>query len=423
MKKRNFIYVFVFIILLGSCQKEENATKKPLGKLKVNIGLFISVSEVNSKLKSTLDAEDFKVTIFKTGGEKVLVFERASEMPSEIELEVGNYYVTAHSDNNLPAAFENPYYYGESEIFTILTNATQSVSINCELANTMVSVIYSEGVKTNFQDFSTVVSSSAGSLTFSKAEVRPGYFQPLPLTITATLIWKKPDGTSATKTLTGSIPSPQPRKHYEIHVDATGTTGSAIINIALDESIGSVEIIQITENTNPSTGGPGSGDLLITEIMYDPTSLTDAEGEWFEIYNTTSQAIDLYHLVIKKNELEDHIIDEHYMLASHGYGVLARTNNAVSGNKYVYGTAISLNNAGAILSIRNYGTDGTNGSLIFSVDYGGQGFPSATGASICLDPDKLNLTGASAGNSWCASTTAYNTGDLGTPGEINNNCP
>jgi len=423
MKKLYSIYAFVFIVLLGSCQKEESATKKPLGKLKVNIGLFISVSEVNSKLKCTLDAEDFKVTIFKAEGEEVLVFERASEMPSEIELEVGDYYVTAHSDNNLPAAFENPYYYGESEIFTIQTNATQSVSINCELANTMVSVIYSENVKANFVDFNTVVSSSAGSLKFSKEEIRAGFFQPLPLTITATLTWEKTGGLLETKILTGSIPSPLPRKHYEIHVDVTGTSGSAIFRIVLDESISSVEIIQITENNNPTSGEPGNGDLLITEIMYDPASLADAEGEWFEMYNNTSQTIDLYHLVIKKNELESHIIDAHYMLVSHGYCVLARTNNAISGNKYVYGTDITLNNTGAVLSIWNYGTDGTNGSSIFSVDYGGQDFPGATGASICLDPEKLSLSGANIGSSWCVATTAYNTGDLGTPGEINNNCP
>ena len=61
-------------------------------------------------------------------------------MPEEIELEQGQYYVTAHSNNDLPAAFENPYYYGESVLFTIIPGGQQSVTVNCELANTMITI-------------------------------------------------------------------------------------------------------------------------------------------------------------------------------------------------------------------------------------------------------------------------------------------
>jgi|WetSurSiteA1Bulk_404760.scaffolds.fasta_scaffold00598_2 hypothetical protein len=424
MKNTLLFSAIVFMLFSGSCQKEESGAGDPKGMLKVNIGLFISVNEVQSSLKSTLAAEDFKVVIYKAGGQVVLSFDKASDMPAEIELETGSYYVTASSDNNLPAAFANPYYFGTSEVFSITAGSTQTISVNCELANTMVSIVYSENVKSSFTDFSTTVSSSSGSLVFAKEETRAGYFQPLnPLSISATLTWEKADKSLANKTLTGTIPAPQPKKHYEIHVDAAGVAGSAFFQISLNEVPDPVEIIHITENpVIPVPGTVGSGDLLITEIMYDPAALSDAEGEWIELYNNTDQTIDLQHLVIKKNDTELHVINGQIMLAQHGYMVLARSENAVPGSKYLYGTDITLNNTGALLSLCNYGTDGTNGSVICSLDYGSEGFPNATGASLCLDPQKLNLSDAMLGNSWCKSATAFASGDLGTPGSVNDNC-
>jgi len=414
----------MLLISFISCQKEENKTIKVKGSLTINIGLFISVNEIENNLKTTLGTEDFKVVIYNTSGDEVLVFEKVSEMPEEIELEPGQYYVTVQSDNNMPAAFDNPYYFGESEIFSINPGGQQTVSVNCELANTMITIIYSDNIKSNYSNYTTTVSSSAGSLIFTKDENRAGYFQPLPLNISALLTWQNGNGSYESITLTGNIPGPQPKKHYEIHVNASSSVGSALIQVNLDETTGPVEIVEITNNDEtPAKGAFDIGDVLITEIMYNPTALSDAEGEWFEIYNNTSFPVDLQHLVIRKNDTENHIINSQIILAAHEYLVLARTNEATTGNKYIYGTAISLNNTGAILSLYNYGTDGTDGSLICSVNYGAEGFTDASGASLCLSPEFLNITDAILGDSWCVSTTTYNTDDLGTPGFINDNCP
>lgn len=423
MKKKILTIVYVFLLLAGACQKEDQVADKPTGILQVNIGLFISVNEVSSQLKSTLATEDFKVVIFNAAGEVVREFAKASEMPVAIELEVGDYYVTAHSDNDLPAAFENPYYFGRSVSFTITAGASQTVTVNCELANVMVTVIYSENVKASFTDFSCTVSSSAGSLTFTRDEIRAGYFQTSALSIAATLTRAGPAGSPEVKILTGSIPAPQPKKHYEIHVDAAAASGTFLFDIRLDEIPLPVEIVDISGNNDvPAAGNLGSGDLLISEIMYDPTALTDAEGEWFEVYNNTSRSVDLNNLVIRKNDTESHIIKGSFILAAHGYGVLARNENAVPGTKYLYNSSITLNNTGCMLTICNYGTNGNDGSVICSVNYSNDGFPKASGASICLDPGKMTLAAVVTGNSWCISRSVFTTGDLGTPGSVNDQC-
>jgi hypothetical protein len=423
MKNKILTIVPVFLFFAGACQKEDPLADKPTGILQVNIGLFISVNEVSSQLKSTLATEDFKVVIFNVAGEEVREFAKASEMPATIELEVGEYYVTAHSDNNLPAAFENPYYYGRSEPFTITAGASQTITVNCELANVMVTVIYSEKVKSSFSDFSCTVSSSAGSLTFTREETRAGYFQVSALNIAATLTRTGPGGSPEIKILTGSIPAPLPKKHYEIHVDAAATPGIVLLDIRLDEVPVPVEIVDITGNNDvPVTGNLNAGDLLISEIMYDPTALTDADGEWFELYNNTSHTVDLNNLVIKKNDTESHIIKGPFILAAHGYCVLARTENAVPGTKYLYNSSITLNNTGCLLAVCNYGTNGTDGSVICAVNYGNDGFPKASGATICLDPEIMTLASVVTGNSWCISKSIFTTGDLGTPGSVNDPC-
>jgi len=422
MIKRCFIFLMMIMFPFLSCHKEEFKGDKPSGKLKIEIGLYVSVSEVNENLKSTMGTEDFRVIIYNAADEQVLVFEKAADMPEEIQLETGDYYVTAFSDNDLPAAFENPYYYGKSEIFTIAPNNPQTVVVNCELGNTIVSVIYSNNVKNYYSDFTTTVSSASGSLTYGKDETRSGYFRPLPLTIHVNLTWQGPDGILKSKTLTGSIPDPKPKRKYEIHVNASEGGGSSTLMINLDESSGPVEIVDITDSEQDPEGVLKSGDLLITEIMYDPTALADAAGEWFEIYNTTDQTLDLQNLVIEKNETDRHLINESITLSPKSYLVLSRTENAVAGNYYVYGTGISLNNTGAILSVSNYGTDGTDGTTICSVDYGAQDFPSATGASICLNPLFLTPQGEVTGSSWCVSKSVYGTGDMGTPGITNDIC-
>jgi hypothetical protein len=309
-------------------------------------------------------------------------------------------------------------------MFTISPGAQQSVTVNCELANTMITIVYSDQVKNNYFDYNTTISTSAGSLTFSKDETRAGYFQPLPISIKAILTAQKGDGTFENKTLTGSIPDPQPRRNYEIHIDAALTEGSAAIQVIQDDTVDPVEIVYLSDGEDSSsTGLLGSGDLLITEIMYDPSTIADSQGEWFEIYNNTNFPVDLHQVVIRKNNTEQHIINRELMLEAHGYIALARTENAVSQVQYVYNSAISLNNAGAVLSLYNYGTDGTNGSLICSVNYAATEFPSAIGASICLSEDLLNLENSMLGNSWCVSSTLYNSGDMGTPGLPNGVCP
>jgi hypothetical protein len=207
-------------------------------------------------------------------------------------------------------------------------------------------------------------------------------------------------------------------------VDATVDRGTTSFQVVKDSSEVVTEVVEISDNSHGNDhGGIGYGDLLITEIMNDPAILSDTEGEWFELYNNALQAINLQNLILDRDNTYRHTITDSIVLQPGEYHVVERTATATgAANAYVYGSDISLTNTGAVLSIFNEGTETEPGSLIFSVDYGAAGFPAATGASISLNPTMLNATDAILGSSWCISTSAYITGDLGTPGMVNDPC-
>ena len=424
MRTISFFAVCLMTIMFISCRKDDVKIAETTGSLHIDVGLFIDVNEVNSRLKSAQQTEDFKVILYNEDGTVSMTFEQASLMPDTIQLEIGNYYVEAHSDNNLPAEFENPYYYGVSDNFTISSNTQQSILVNCQLANTIITVVYSDNVISSFTDYTTTVSSALDSLVFLKDETRMGYFRTMPLNIKVALTYLEPDGTEVTKSLSGSIPDPLANRHYEIFVDASIDEGMASFQILLDETAAPVEIIEVTEVPDFQQDGLiGYGELLITEIMYDPSSLTDTEGEWFEIYNHSDQAINLQNLILGRDDTNRHTITDSIELVPGEYFVFQRTGIATGAvNSYVYGSDISLTNTGAVLAIFNEGTESDPGELIFSVNYGGVNFPGGSGASISLDPDLMNAAAAVLGTSWCTSVSVYGTGDQGTPGVANDAC-
>lgn len=159
---------------------------------------------------------------------------------------------------------------------------------------------------------------------------------------------------------------------------------------------------------------PASADLIINEIMYDPSIVSDTSGEWFEVFNSGA-ALDLQGYFIDDGGASK-IITAPLAIGSGGYLVFGR-NNDLSSNGGVpvdYTVSFSLGNSGDTLSILD-----PKGVPINSVTYGpGTGFPSDTGASICFTGIGDNHDGAN----WISARDigiTYGVGNYGTPGAPN----
>ena len=165
-----------------------------------------------------------------------------------------------------------------------------------------------------------------------------------------------------------------------------------------------------------------AGDLVITEIMVNPDAVGDGAGEWFEVYNNTSDLVDLDGLEIfdtsESSPGDEVTVSGRVPVASGGYAVMGRHSSRNGGVTldYAYGTDHTFH-AYDELFLANSG--GTLDSVVWD---NGLTFPDPTGASISLDSTALNTTDNDDGSKWCAATSSFGDGDLGTPGADNDTC-
>ena len=125
-------------------------------------------------------------------------------------LPVGKYIVAVSSNHTGKADWETPLYQGEEEV-EVKQGEITSAQVVCKIANTKVSVLYSEDMKNYFSHYGTTVSNTSGSLTFTRDEYRSGYFTPEELTVSLKLVNK--DGTEFV--IRKVYPDIKPQYHYK----------------------------------------------------------------------------------------------------------------------------------------------------------------------------------------------------------------
>ena len=153
--------------------------------------------------------------------------------------------------------------------------------------------------------------------------------------------------------------------------------------------------------------------IVITEIMPNPSSVSDSYGEWFEIHNATDETIDIQGWTIKDLDNDEHVItsDAMSVLVNPGQFFVLIDNADPSTNggviaDYEYGGMYIGNSADEIIL-----TDET-GAIVDEVQYTNS-WPFASGVSMEIhDVDANNFL---EGN-WFEATLAYGDGDYGTPG-------
>ena len=162
-----------------------------------------------------------------------------------------------------------------------------------------------------------------------------------------------------------------------------------------------------------------TGDVIITEVMNNPSSVDDADGEWFELYNTTANDINLLGLEIYDLQLQ-HTISESVMIPSNGYVVLGRnadmTTNGGVALDYEF-SSILINNTTETLGIMN-----ATQTLDEVAWVNGDLMPNTAGSSLTLSSDYLNDVDNDNNGFWCESITEMSNGEYGTPGSANENC-
>ena len=160
---------------------------------------------------------------------------------------------------------------------------------------------------------------------------------------------------------------------------------------------------------------PTIGDLLITEVMYDPANgLQDAHAEWIELQSQTSEPLtlddcfisDIAHVTEKRAQADLSGIE----LPGYGVILVVRSSNAAQngGLRADSVVTVGLGNGGDTVVI------GCADVLLDEVAFdAGAVFPVANGRSIQRSNGR-----------WCPGSTVYHepSRQLGTPGEPNPLC-
>jgi hypothetical protein len=190
-------------------------------------------------------------------------------------------------------------------------------------------------------------------------------------------------------------------------------------------------ILTLTASLIPVVAAPPAraatpGDIVITEVMQNPSAASDADAEWFEVYNPTSADINLVNWIVSDGGTETFTIDGNVVVSAGGYAVIGNNDDpATNGGATVNFTydrlVFSLGDESNELILSGPASDGSVEMDHIAWD-DGSGFPDPTGASTSLDPDFTNVVDNDDGANWCVATSPFGDGDLGTPRAANDEC-
>ncbi len=170
------------------------------------------------------------------------------------------------------------------------------------------------------------------------------------------------------------------------------------------------------------------GTLLITEFLVKPKSVNESLGEWIELYNPTTNTVDLNGWTLKDNGTNNHKITvpggllvppKTFVLL--GINGDAKLNGGIKPN-YVYNNFTLSNLGDSVILV-------WNGKVIDEVNYTSKilvadGFAINDGQSVALDAASFDAKANDSAINWCTGKKLWlgSAGDFGTPGAANPPC-
>ena len=169
--------------------------------------------------------------------------------------------------------------------------------------------------------------------------------------------------------------------------------------------------------TRRAVVAPQLGDLVITELMPDPSAVADAEGEWFEVLVTADVDLNGLELGTDPTSPDDTLpVNGDCIAVTAGTRVVFARNADSAGNGGIDPVlapfSFGLANGGGTLFV------GYVGEVLDQITWTG----ASAGTAISLDPDAEDPVSNDDQGNFCDATMPYGAGDLGTPGAMGGQC-
>ncbi len=179
---------------------------------------------------------------------------------------------------------------------------------------------------------------------------------------------------------------------------------------------------------DPDNACQEEGRVLINEIMYDPSAVSDSVGEWIELVNLGPGVVDIVGWTI--------------LDASNAFAIIGEGQSSVQllpGQFYLLGKSDQPSINGGVPNVRtifSFGLSNASDEVILQDANGldvdrvlyneGGGWPACVGASLArigtdlTDADGDGIPdGSNDPANWACATATYGDGDKGTPGAAN----
>ncbi len=180
------------------------------------------------------DVADFSLRLEKIDGSYSKEWTSLAEFENEKGFPAGAYTLTAYFGSIEDEGFEKPHFMG-SEQLTVLEDREASVDIEAVLANTLVSVEYTDAFKNYFSTWSAEVHSAGHAYNAVPAEeTRPVFVAPGTVDIAVDFT----DKSNRNAKVQAASFEALARHHYHVTVDVNnGNVGTAQIVISFDETV------------------------------------------------------------------------------------------------------------------------------------------------------------------------------------------
>lgn len=197
-------------------------------------------------------AADFSIQLDKTDDSFSKEWTTLADFNSEKGFKSGTYTITATYGDIEEEGFEKPCFMGSSQV-TVLDGTETETSITATLANSMISVGYTDAFINYFTDYGVTVHSAGHSyLKFEKTETRPVFLAPGNVDVSVS--FTMPNGKEAT--LQPAEFMAEKRHHYKLTFDVNhGAVGYAQLTIRFDDTVDTQDVsIDLTDElfTSPA---------------------------------------------------------------------------------------------------------------------------------------------------------------------------
>ena len=251
-----YILPILCFLFVGCTEKDDIFSGEGNVSFNVNMQEGVKVVTPTRALTEAQIADlEAKCRVRLYNGNDVLIrkYDSLSTLPDILKLNVGNYSVRVTAGDSVAASFDKKFYEG-TKAFAVTNGATTAVEVNCNIANTLVKIAFDKSLDEIFTDYSVIVSSKTGRLTFTKNDVDSTGYYSLPEKDSLVCILEGKLISGAAYTHKYTVKEAEKATLYNMTYKFTAEhtdTGGGFIDIKVDETPITEENVDFTVHEPP----------------------------------------------------------------------------------------------------------------------------------------------------------------------------